>query len=165
MTDLPIPVYDPAFTTRSEDYIIDAPAAIVWDIILDIKRYGEWNPFCISADSTLEMGAPVNMVLANYTMPGETFPNCEYICAYVPERLISWELQPETSDYPARRDQVIEALGPERCRYYSTDAFFGPNAPHVMYFCGAWVKRAFDDTGRALKLRAEAFHKAARAAQ
>jgi len=26
----------------------------------------------------------------------------------------------------------------------------------VMYFCGAWVKRAFDDTGRALKARAEA---------
>jgi hypothetical protein len=29
-----------------------------------------------------------------------------------------------------------------------------------MNFCGGWVKRAFDDTGRALKQRAEAMHRA-----
>lgn len=158
MTDLPIPVYDPAFTVRSETYIIEAPAALVWKILTDLPNYGAWNPFCIAATSTLEMGAPVDMTLSNYTMPGETYPNCEHVCAKIPGRLISWELRAEDSVYPARRDQVIEPLGPERCAYYSTDAFFGPNAPHVMYFCGAWVKRAFDDTGRALKARAETLH-------
>ena len=160
MSDLAIPAYDPATLVRSETYIIGAPAALVWDIILDMPRYGEWNPFCVKADCTLELGAPMHMVLSNYTMPGETFPNVEHICALVPHRLISWELRSEDSIYPARRDQVIEALGPARCRYYSTDAFLGPNAPHVMYFCGAWVKRAFDDTGRALKARAEAMYAA-----
>jgi len=156
INDLPIPAYDPAVTVRSERFMIEAPAGVVWDIILDMPRYGEWNPFCIEAECTLELGAPMRMVLNNYTMPGETFPNVEYICALVPQRLISWELRAEDSIYPARRDQVIEALGPARCLYYSTDAFLGQNAPHVMYFCGAWVKRAFDDTGRALKARAEA---------
>ena len=157
---LSIPQYDPALTVRSETFFIEAPAAVVWHILLDMARYGEWNPFCIKANSTLEMGAPVNMTLTNYTMPGETFPGCEYICAVLPERLISWELRAEDSPYPARRDQVIEAIGPERCAYYSTDAFLGPHARHVMNFCGGWVKRAFDDTGRALKQRAEAMHKA-----
>ena len=60
--------------------------------------------------------------------------------------------------YPARRDQVIEASGSERCRYYSTDTFFGDNARHVMFFCSEWIKRAFDDTAYALKARAEAVH-------
>jgi hypothetical protein len=158
MNDLEIPVYDPATTVRSETYVIEAPAELVWDILTDLPRYGEWNPFCIAATSTLEIGAPVNMKLANYTMPGETFPNVEHVCAKVPGRLISWELRAEDSIYPARRDQVIESLGPERCAYYSTDAFLGANAPHVMYFCGAWVKRAFDETGRALKAHAESRH-------
>lgn len=162
LNHLNIPAYDPACTVRSERFVIDAPAALVWEILLDMPRYGEWNPFCAAAESTLEMGAPVHMRLNSYTMPGEQFPNCEYICAKLPERLISWELREEDSLYPARRDQVIEPLGPGRCAYYSTDAFLGPHAAHVMYFCGAWVKRAFDDTGRALKARAEAFFAAQR---
>jgi hypothetical protein len=51
---------------------------------------------------------------------------------------------------------MIESTGPGTCRYYSTDAFLGESGIHVMRFCGAWVKRAFDDTARALKARAEA---------
>ena len=156
MIDLQIPDYDPATIIRSDLFAIEAPVALVWAILLDMPRYGEWNPFCIQAESSLELGAPVRMLLNNYTMPGQTFPNCEYICAKLPERLISWELRAEDSPYPARRDQVLEPLGPSRCTYYSTDTFFGPNAQHVMYFCAAWIKRAFDDTGRALKVRAEA---------
>jgi hypothetical protein len=57
--------------------------------------------------------------------------------------------------YPARRDQVIESTGPASCRYYSTDAFLGVNGIHVFRFAGPWIKRAFDDSGRALKQRAE----------
>jgi len=159
------PAYDPATTVRSDTVTIEAPASIVWEILTDLPRYGEWNPFCFSAQSTLEMGAPVEMQLNSYTMPGETYPNVEYVCAKWPERMISWELpDTEAMPYPARRDQVIEALGPDRCAYYSTDAFFGPNARHVMFFCGAWIKRAFDDTAHALKARAEAMHAEQKAA-
>ncbi len=159
------PSYDPATTVRSDTVTIDAPASVVWEVLTDLPRYGAWNPFCYAVTSTLEMGAPVEMQLNNYTMPGETYPNVEYVCAKVPERLLSWELpDSEAMPYPARRDQVIEALGPARCTYYSTDAFFGPNARHVMFFCGAWIKRAFDDTARALKARAEALHRERQAA-
>lgn len=150
------PQTDPATTVRSETVTIDAPSSVVWEVLTDVSNYGDWNPFCISAKSTLEMGAPVEMILANYTMPDETYPNVEYVCAKVPERLLSWELpdHPEMP-YPARRDQVIESIGSEQCTYYSTDAFFGPNAQHVMFFCAPWIKRAFDDTANALKKRAE----------
>jgi len=50
-------------------------------------------------------------------------------------------------------------LGPERCAYYSSDAFLGENGIHVMRFTGGWIKRAFDDTARAFKARAEAMHR------
>ena len=148
--------HDPALTVRSETVTIDAPASVVWEVLTDLPSYGAWNPFCIAAESTLEIGAPIKMRLTNYTMPGETYPNVEYVCANVPGRLLSWELpHSETMPYPARRDQVIEAQGADRCTYYSTDAFFGPNASHVMFFCAGWIKRAFDDTAQGLKRRAE----------
>jgi len=155
----PFAVYDTATLVASDPIEIDAPAAIVWEILTDMPRYGEWNPFCVRAESTLEMGAPVKMSLVDYTGGGQLAPNVEYVCAFEPERLLSWELKDNPAwPYPARRDQVIEALGPERCRYLSTDAFTGPNGIHVMRFCGAWVTRAFNDSARALKRRAEAMH-------
>ncbi|MCW6534776.1 SRPBCC domain-containing protein [Sphingomonas lycopersici] len=151
--------FNPDAVVRSERVEIDAPAALIWEILTDLPRYGEWNPFCIAAESTLEMGAPVHMTLKSYTEPDATFPNCEYVCAFEPEKLLSWQLPYDDAwPYPARRDQIIEALGPARCAYHSTDAFLGDTGIHVMRFCGPWVKRAFDDTAQALKARAEAIH-------
>ena len=151
--------FNPDAVVRSERVEIDAPAALIWEILTDLPRYGEWNPFCIAAESTLEMGAPVHMTLKSYTEPDATFPNCEYVCAFEPEKLLSWQLPYDDAwPYPARRDQIIEALGPDRCAYHSTDAFLGDTGIHVMRFCGPWVKRAFDDTAQALKARPEAIH-------
>jgi hypothetical protein len=153
--------FDPDAVVSSERIEINAPAERVWSILVDLPRYGEWNPFCFACESTLEMGAAVNMQLHSYTNPGEVLPNVEYICAFDPPRQISWQMPwSQAWPYPARRDQMIEPLGSDRCAYYSTDAFLGENGIHVMRFAGGWIKRAFDDTARALKVRAEAMHRA-----
>jgi len=151
-----IPDYDPTTLVRSVTVEIAAPSKVVWDVLTDLDRYPEWNPFCLSATSTLEIGAAVEMVLADYTGAGGTFLNTEYVCAFVPERLLSWELRatPE-SPYAARRDQVIEPSTDGSCRYYSTDAFLGEFAHDIMTETGDWVRRAFDDTAVALKRRSE----------
>jgi hypothetical protein len=160
LADDPQHGFDPDAVTVSETVDIAAPARLVWDILVDLPRYSEWNPFCVRAESTLEPGAAVSMTLVNYAVPGTLVPNCEYICAFEPEHMLSWELPHHDAwPYPARRDQIIEATGPESCRYHSTDAFLGRNGIHVFRFAGPWVKRAFDDTARALKARAEAFHR------
>lgn len=156
LADDPVSGLDPDAITVSETVKIAAPARVVWQVLTDMPRYNEWNPFCVRAESTLEMGAAVNMKLINYAVPGSIVPNCEFICAFDPDRMISWELpHTEAWPYPARRDQVIEATGPQSCRYFSTDAFLGANGIHVFRFAGPWVKRAFDDSARALKARAE----------
>lgn len=153
--------FDPDAVVRSVRVEIEAPASIVWEVLTDLLRYGEWNPFCFEALSTLEMGAPVHMKLNSYTDPGEVLPNCEYVCALEPEKLLAWELPwSDAWPYPARRDQIIETLGANRCAYVSTDAFLGDNGIHVMRFAGGWVKRAFDDTAVALKARAESIARA-----
>ena len=43
---------------RSAIVEIQAPAAIVWEILADLDHYGEWNPFCVRCVSTLDLGAP-----------------------------------------------------------------------------------------------------------
>ena len=87
----PITGYDPANVARSEVIEIAAPASVVWNILTDLPRYGDWNPFCVKAISTLEIGAPIEMHLTNF-WNNEIAINTEYVCANEPERLLSWEL-------------------------------------------------------------------------
>ena len=166
MPDLAIPTYDPATTIRSVEVTIDAPPEVVWDVLTDMDNYGDWNPFCLEARSTLEMGAPVDMVLADYTGNGGTSLNTEYVCAFVPNQLLSWELR-ATDDDPkaARRDQVLERLEGGKTLYYSTDAFLGVEAHQIMADSGAWVKRAFDETALALRTHCEKLAAEARVSQ
>ena len=144
----------------SDKIEINAPAQLVWDIIVDLKNYNDWNPFCIRAESTLEVGDPVIMQLNSYTMPGQLQPNVEYVVEKREPNLISWASRwVDEFPYPARRDQIIQESGPESCTYVSTDSFLGVHGWHVMIFCGPWVTRAFNDTARSLKAYAEARHR------
>jgi hypothetical protein len=155
--------YDPDHVARSIRIEIDAPARVVWDILIDLPRYDEWNPFCTHAESTLEMGAPVKMTIAMPWDPSETAVMTEYVCAFEPEKLLSWKMDwSEPWPYAGRRDQVIETLGPNRCAYYSTDAFLGDSGIHIMRFGCAWISAGFTATARALKVRAEQIYAAQR---
>ena len=152
---------DPDAIVVSKTVQISAPASLVWKILLDMKNYNKWNPFCVECESTLEMGAAVNMKLKSYVnCEPSHFNNTEYICEIIPEEKISWQLPHyEAWPYPARRDQFIQKLGTNKSSYYSTDQFLGPNGIHVMRLAGPWVKQAFDDTADALKVYAENLYK------
>jgi hypothetical protein len=149
--------FDPDAVVVSQSVIIEASAEKVWKVLVDFGRYGEWNPFCVAAEGTLALGEPLKMTLKNYLEPGGFFDNTEFFCAIDAPHLISWEAPwVDEWPYPARRDQIIEPLSTDQCRYHSTDAFLGPHGIHVMRFAGPWVKRAFDDTAFALKAYVEA---------
>ncbi|GAB3279974.1 nuclear transport factor 2 family protein [Parahaliea aestuarii] len=154
------PCADNGYQVRSVAVEIDAPASLVWHVLTDTDNYNAWNPHCVRIDSTLKMGDPVAMTLVSYTTPGRLEHVVEYLCAFEPEKLLSWEMQAAQGwPYQARRDQVLEAAGENRCRYFSTDTFFGDSAVHVMNLTGVWVKRAFDDVAIALKERAEELYR------
>ncbi len=153
----PLTALDKDAIVVSEKVEISAPVSVVWQVLIDMESYPLWNPFCVECQSTLEMGAAVNMKLKSYVNAGpEFFENCEYVCANVKEKQLSWALPHyDAWPYPARRDQYLEVIDENSCRYWSTDEFRGPNGIHVMRFAGPWVKQAFDDTAYALKERAE----------
>jgi len=154
----PITGYDPANVVRSIAIEIDAPARVVWQVLTDLDRYGEWNPFCVRAESSLQVGTPIRFWLTNF-WDDTLSEGVEIVCANEREKLLSWELLwAEDFPYSARRDQLLDALGPERCAYQSINAFYGDTGVHVMRFAGPWVKASFDATARALKARAEALY-------
>ena len=137
---------------------IEAPASLVWEVLTDFERYGEWNSFCPGLKTSGKIG---DVVYMQVRIPGTdlVIPVNEILVAWEAERLLSWEQRPtEENKDAARRDQYVEALGPNRCSYFTTDLFLGLNAEKIMKEHGAWVKQGFDQVARDLKQRAEALH-------
>lgn len=138
---------------------INAPASVVWNVLVDLDRYADWNPYTPRVESTLKVGEPVNLYLPDPGKPGEHLHVVEYLVAFEPNQLLSWEQRAsETSKDSARRDQYIEALGSDQCTYFTTDIFLGLNADFIMTTYGPWVQKGFDAIALGLKQRAESIH-------
>lgn len=135
---------------------INAPASLVWKVLVDLDKYPQWNPYTVRVESTLKMGEPVNLFLPDPTRPGELIHVIEHLATFDAPRRLSWEMSPsEISPDAARRDQYIEVTSEVSCTYYTTDLFLGPTAPAVMEKHGPWVKQGFDSVAHSLKARAE----------
>lgn len=48
----------------SSGIAIDAPAKVVWSILVDLPSYAEWNPFIRRASGSLELGGVVHVRVA-----------------------------------------------------------------------------------------------------
>ena len=137
---------------------INAPASVVWEVLADLENYRLWNRFCPDIRCGLKLNDLVEMK-TRHPLTGEVWPVNEYLVAFEPEQLLSWEQRPvpENKD-AARRDQYIEAIDANRCTYFTTDQFLGLNADTIMREHGAWVKIAFDQVAEDVKHRAEELH-------
>ena len=51
-------------TVSSDSIDIEAPAQRVWEILVEVERYGEWNPFTTRVDTSLEVGSPVDLYVS-----------------------------------------------------------------------------------------------------
>lgn len=136
---------------------IDAPADVVWEILADIERYPEWNPFTPQIDSTLEIGEPVTLHIKR---GDDTSPMTFVLEVLDPPREIAWRLPKKLLSplFSAYRTQRVEALGDARCSYTTSDTFSGLIAGPLYRNQSGWVHRNFEKLAAALKERAEAAH-------
>ena len=141
-------------TIRSDPVTIEAPVETVWRVLTDFDRYGEWNPFTPSVKAELEIGARVDMRVA---MGGYRLRQTEIICALEPPTLLAWRtIMGARWLLQAVREQRLEVLSDETCRYTTSDEFKGVLMPLVILLTGGFVRRGFNAVAVALKRRAEA---------
>jgi hypothetical protein len=154
--------------TLHSEVVIEAPAELIWGIIVDVARYPEWNPFNVRATSPLEIGAPIRMRVRMMgglfgKWPGGWFQSqVEYIRANVPGEKICWGADMAGGRIVAERCQWLERVDETQVRYINEDEIGGPLAPFVMRVFGSSMQVGFDAVAQALKVRAERMHRAAR---
>lgn len=96
---------------------INAPAAVVWEVITDLKRYPEWNPFCLQCESSLKPGEPITMTVKLMAKPQK---QVEVMLEYVEGRRFAYCMKPVPGLLSSFRSHDVEALSAERTRYRST---------------------------------------------
>lgn len=133
---------------------IDAAPERVFDILVDLAAYPEWNPFTPRVESSLELGAPVHL---HVRLRGKKLSHrVEYVSALERPSRLCWGASIGARFLlRAERCQTLEPLADGRTRYVNEDVLSGPLAPLAMWSFGGAMQRGFDDVALALKKRAE----------
>lgn len=132
---------------------IAAPAAVVWEVISDLKRYPEWNPFCLACASTLKPGDPIDMTVKLMARPQQ---QREWMLEYVEGRRFAYQMKP----VPLRalssfRSHDVDALGADRSRYRSYFHLKGWLRGLVLGLFQSKLEAGFAGMTDAVKVRAE----------
>lgn len=138
--------------TISAGLNIHAPAETVWQVLVDLERYPEWNPFTPRIESSLVVGDPITIHVR--MRPGRQQIEHEHVTRFIPGREFAWGTLFPAWLMQAERVQRVEALGPLDCSYYAYESFSGLGLPVVMGM-KADIQRGFDAVALALKQRAE----------
>ena len=142
---------------RTEPIRIDAPAGLVWEVLTDVERYGEWNPFTPQARTDFKIGSPAHLLVR---MGPAKVRITETVSAYEAPRLIAWGTTFGASWLLAAvREQHLEPVSETSCFYHNTDRLTGALAPLVLLCFGGYMRAGFTDVGEGLKHQSEALHK------
>jgi hypothetical protein len=137
---------------------INAPLETVWEVITDLPRYGDWNPFVVQCESTLMVGAPINMQVKLLSKPQA---QQEFIFRHEPKQFLSYgldggSLRAIVSD----RWHEVKALGPDRTHYHSHFELSGWMMPLVRMLMRAKLEIGFRGMTDGIKTQSEKLYKA-----
>lgn len=148
-----------ANSVSSDEIVINAPAKLVWDVILDFANYGLWNTFCPSMKGEPVVGSPLEMQV---DMGNGLQSQVEYVTKIEPFHTVVWSMENKPGDpIHADRMQRITPIDDSSCRYWSIDEFSGEFAGPMIEQLGAVVERGFNACAVGLKARAEQLYRGA----
>lgn len=137
-----------------ESVDVRAPAALVWEVITDLDRYGEWNPFVVACRSSLRAGEPIDMKVQIFDRFVQS--QRETILEHVPGVRLAYGLPPmPLGALESHRSHAVEPTGPDSCRYRSHFRLTGWLAPVTRTLLGRRLDAGFRAMTRALVQRAE----------
>ena len=136
---------------------IDAPARKAWDILTDLDKYSEWNPFTYKVRGKLEVGEQVVLSVAMGRQKTKQKLVVRRVEADSKPRVLVWSLAKERGlVLRGGRSQKIEELADGRCRYTSEERLEGLLSIIVGALFATKIQVGLDSVAAALKERAEA---------
>lgn len=140
-------------------YVIDrtleiaAPADVVWEVITDFPRYGEWNPFILKCESSLVPGEPIDLRVKLMAVPQ---PQREWISEHVPGQRFGYSMKPmPLGALSSKRSHSVEPQVSGHTLYHSHFELNGWLMPVVRGLLGRRLEKGFAGMTTGIQTRAE----------
>ncbi len=132
---------------------IEASAEQVWEVLTDFAAYPEWNSLFWPENGEARPGARLRV---RVRMPGRLRVRFQpTVRRAEPGRELCWLGRLPARLLDGEHHFTIEPLGPNRVRFVQREVYAGILVPIYMLVMGGWVRRAYEEMNRDLKLRAE----------
>ena len=152
-------------TVVSDEVVIEAPIELVWSILTDTSRYGEWNPFTPKIDTDFKLDSEVHLEVHLGKL---TLNQTEIMRAFDAPSRLAWGAGMfklgRLALVTALREQCLTSLADDRCSYISRDHLTGPLTPMVALSFGKAMRDGFNGAGYGLKKYAEDAYSARKSA-
>jgi hypothetical protein len=133
---------------------IAASSEVVWSVLVDFERYGEWNPSLPSIAGDLRVGSTVSMTLA---MPGRPSPKVKAeLTEVVPQRRLVWHGNVGADWlFAGDRQFIIDPGDGDTVSFTHVEDVRGLLFPVFRALMGSAIQRHHDALNTALTRRAE----------
>ncbi|MGE5564654.1 MAG: SRPBCC family protein [Parcubacteria group bacterium] len=133
---------------------IQAPADVIWESLVDIAGWENWNPLYPRAEGTIRIGNVLNLTVnIPDQKPREIHPR---ILDWAPADHIHWTLSMMGGLVKTIRYLEIEVLSETGCIFSNGEIFDGLLGPSIARRYRRQLRAAFASMGEALQARAEA---------
>jgi len=133
---------------------IQAPSAVIWEVIADLDRWAEWSVIYTQAEGSLRIGGRLNLTLA---LPGHAHRPFEpVIVDWVPEEQILWKDMRWSGWVASLRFIEMEELGPTACFLSNGEQFPGMVGEYYLKRNRRALRAGYLAFAEAAKERAEA---------
>lgn len=133
---------------------IDAPAALIWDLLTDLPGYESWNPFVQKAKGVIAPGE--TLIVSPRDASGRSYTFKPQVRLYEEGRAFSWfgaVLHPWLMGGDHRF--LLEPLSDTQTRLHHDEEFSGLLLPLIILFAAQKTRTGFDDMNQAIKAEAE----------
>jgi hypothetical protein len=138
------------------EVMIEAPAAVVWEVLTDVDDYGAWNPFIRRLSGELRVGSRLEVEIRP---PGRRSMTIKpRLLVVSPERELRWLGRLFLPGlFTGEHRFETEALSADRTRFVQSEQFRGVLVP-VLGRVLRSTKQGFAAMDLALKSRAESVY-------
>jgi len=129
---------------------VEAPPAVVWDVLVDVASYPEWNPV-LRVRGEIAEGERLWALLLDRDLPPAPFR--PVVTRVDPGRELRWRTEFPLGTVTAEHTFRVEPA-PEGARFVQSEQFEGSLVDPVLRRLSDTVRRSFDRMNEAMAVRA-----------